>query len=342
MSKPDLSIVVVGRNDNYGGDFTSRFQNCINWNTKWLEHYKLRTEIVFVNWNPVEENNSLANELDWPKNRSFVEYRILTVPNELHVKFDDPLVRDKVPLYEFIAKNVGIRRSEGKYVLCINADVLLHPETVKYLASGNLDTSKYYRADRWDYTEVNELSLEQLYSNGFALFAKGFQYKMPSFLDKRRWYEIVKKVNEIRLRWNLFKYRHRKIVSRLFISVVYNNGGYLAHCMASGDFILMTKQNWLDLKGYPEYTPISTHTDSILTILAYSKLKEHVFEVPVFHQAHERRYGWGEIAANDKFAKAYEFFENVANVVKNNEPIDDFLNKDDWGLEHEQIDEQRF
>jgi hypothetical protein len=55
--------------------------------------------------------------------------------------------------------------------------------------------------------------------------------------------------------------------------------------------MLMHMQRWMDLRGYPEDTFISTHTDAIFTVMAgVSGLKEEVLPWPVYHQDHERRY----------------------------------------------------
>ena len=342
-SKPFLSVVVVGRNDNYGGDFTQRLQNCITWNTKFLEQNKIDTEFILVNWNPVEENKPLSDEIDWPKKRNHVNYRILTVSSDLHKTFINPEIRDTVPLFEFIAKNVGIRRATGEYLLLINGDILIHPKIFESINSAFLKEKTYYRVDRLDYESTNDLSVENLYEKGFMLFKKGFYYQLKSWLDKKKQIKRLDKINRWKVDWNLWKFKHEAILKYLMFTIDYNNGGFQAHCQASGDFMLMKRAHWLEMKGYPEYTSISTHTDSLFTILAKARFNEVVFDVPVFHQAHERRYGWGDIQKqNEKFAKAYRFFEGVAIVVRENRPIEEFLNDDEWGLADIQIPEKSF
>lgn len=342
-SKPFLSVVVVGRNDNYGGDFTQRLQNCISWNTKYLEQNKIYTEFILVNWNPVEENKSLVEEIDWPKNRNYVRYRVLTVSNDLHKTFINPEIRDTVPLFEFIAKNVGIRRAKGEYLLLINGDILIHPKIFESMNSASLEQGTYYRADRLDYNPVEELTVENLYENGFVIFKKGYSYELKKELPKKQQIESLIEKNEQRINWDLWKFKYRAILKYLFITIVYDNGGFLAHCQASGDFMLMKKTHWLEMKGYPEYTSISTHTDSLFTILAKARFNEVVFDVPVFHQAHKRRYEWQEIEnVNEKFAKAYRYFEDVAIEVRENRPMERFLNDDNWGLQNIDTPETSF
>jgi hypothetical protein len=85
MSNPYLTVVLAVRNDNYGGDFIQRLQKSLNWNTRLLERYAIDTEIVMVNWNPLPDEAPLINQLEWPKDRKYVRYRVINVPNELHI-----------------------------------------------------------------------------------------------------------------------------------------------------------------------------------------------------------------------------------------------------------------
>ena len=49
-----------------------------------------------------------------------------------------------------IAKNVGIRRAYGRFVLATNIDIVFSNELVEYLASGRLEPGCLYRVDRHD------------------------------------------------------------------------------------------------------------------------------------------------------------------------------------------------
>lgn len=339
-SNPYLSIVVVGRNDNYGGDFTQRLQNCIDWNTKYLEQYNIETEFIIVNWNPVSENKSLVEEITWPKQRKLVSFKVYTVSNEVHSKFIDPTVRDTVPLFEFIAKNAGIRRATGKYILCTNADILISPDILKFIGKRKLNQSTYYRADRWDYSKVKEQRITDFYANGIAVFKKGFIYDVSEKSSKHLSNTVLSKYNALRVQWYLWKKKNYNFCNRFSIPVVYEIGGYLAHCNASGDFMLMHSDCWKKLRGYAEFTSISTHTDSILSILARSMYKEEVFSSPVFHQEHERRYAWEEISKSEKFQKAFNLFNEISIAVEDKSDVAKYLNKERWGLMGEDLPKQ--
>jgi glycosyltransferase involved in cell wall biosynthesis len=327
-----LSIVVVGRNDNYGGNFIERLQTGINWNTRWLEYYKINSEIILVNWNPVAENPDLTEVMTFPKDRKYVRFRMITVPSAIHKDYIDPSIRSTVPMFEFVAKNVGIKRAKGKYLLSINADILIHPEIFSAIGKEELDDKHYYRANRLDYRKTDNHTVTNMLKNGFSVLLKG---KMYYFNEKRSiplQYQLLRVKNVLWLKWEAFKLANPRLSNWQSWVMNPDNGAFIAHCHASGDFMLMATELWMKLKGYPEYTYMSTHTDSIFTMLAYSKLNEKVFKQPIFHQEHERRYAWEAIEKNPEFVKTYNFFEELARTVKANKAIDSYLNDDNWGL----------
>ena len=115
MSKR-LSIVITGRNDNYGGDFNRRLQNTIHWLFHWLNHYKISSEIVFVNYNPLKDEAPIDEMITIPAATDLVNVREVTVTAEAHEKIlaKYATVCKPVPVMEFIAKNIGIRRAKGE------------------------------------------------------------------------------------------------------------------------------------------------------------------------------------------------------------------------------------
>src|SRR5262249_11222365 len=55
-----------------------------------------------------------------------------------------------IPLHQMIAKNVGIRRARGKFVLATNLDIVFSTELMEFLAARQLDANAMYRMDRFD------------------------------------------------------------------------------------------------------------------------------------------------------------------------------------------------
>ena len=50
---PYLSIVVTGRNDDFGGDFNGRFFRALRFNHDELTRAGISYELVFVEWRPI-------------------------------------------------------------------------------------------------------------------------------------------------------------------------------------------------------------------------------------------------------------------------------------------------
>ena len=142
---PFLSVVVVSRNDNHGGDLTKRTQIFINSLFGQADKHEIPMELVFVEWNPPEDKPPVIEAFVWPQSK-FCGLKIITVPLEEHKKISHS---DMLPLFQMIGKNVGIRNSSGKYILVTNIDVILSDEICTFIKN-NLKKEVIYRCDRWD------------------------------------------------------------------------------------------------------------------------------------------------------------------------------------------------
>src|SRR5262249_60024159 len=76
----------------------------------------------------------------------FFRARIVTVGPEVHARFDP---RGGLPLFQMIAKNAGIRRAQGRFVLATNVDLLFPDALFRTLRDG-LREGVLYRNDRLD------------------------------------------------------------------------------------------------------------------------------------------------------------------------------------------------
>ncbi len=115
---PSLSIVVTARNDDYGGRFLERFINFVDLLAYQSDRFGLRAELVVVEWNPPADEPRLIDALDWPSPNGNLRMRIIEVPVEVHHTVEGS---DRMPMFEYIAKNTGIRRAESEFVLATNA-----------------------------------------------------------------------------------------------------------------------------------------------------------------------------------------------------------------------------
>ena len=131
VEKPYLSVVVTTRNDDHGGSQISRTQTFFNALVAQCNRHRIPTELIFVEWNPPADRPPLADALRWPENREFCQVRILRVPPSIHARYQ---YGEALPLYQMIAKNAGIRRARGEYVLATNIDILFSDDLMRHIA----------------------------------------------------------------------------------------------------------------------------------------------------------------------------------------------------------------
>ena len=145
---PFISLVLTGRNDGYGGDFLARFFRTLRFNHQQLASRSIAHEVVFVEWAP-------------PPDRPLIRERIfIDVPDldpgicswyVVDPQYQDALsLNPRLEFLEFPAKNVGIRRARGRFVLTTNCDVYLGRHVLDVLARGALEQRVLYRAPRHD------------------------------------------------------------------------------------------------------------------------------------------------------------------------------------------------
>lgn len=147
-ASPRLSLVLTGRNDGYGGDFHARLVRTLRFNHRELVARGITHEVVFIEWAPPPDRASLrdvlfgaAPELD---REVFAWYVV------------DPMYQTVLSLnprleyLEFLAKNVGVRRARGRFVLTSNCDVYLGRRVLDAIGGDELKARVLYRAPRHD------------------------------------------------------------------------------------------------------------------------------------------------------------------------------------------------
>jgi len=144
---PYLSIVLTGRNDNFGGDFNQRLFAALSYNHRLLMEAGVEYELVFVEWRPVPGQILLANLIR--EQRPELATRLIAY--EVDERYHDAFSQNpRLQFHEFIAKNVGIRRAIGSYLLVTNTDIYLSRDIVNMIAKQVLRPMVLYRATRLD------------------------------------------------------------------------------------------------------------------------------------------------------------------------------------------------
>jgi len=144
---PYISVVVAARNDNHGENMLGRMQASLGSWIRLAQRYNIPSEIVVVEWNPPIDRPPLKDALVWPESTAPCAIRFVQVPPEVHESI--PHAR-AIHLHQMIAKNVGIRRARGQFVLATNIDIIFSARLMQFLAQRTLEEDAFYRIDRYD------------------------------------------------------------------------------------------------------------------------------------------------------------------------------------------------
>lgn len=297
MPTPYLSVVAASRNDDHGGDPLRRTQIFINCFSRQCEKHRLPAELILVDWNPVEGRPGLAGVLRLPAGSSWCTARVITVPPELHARVK---YADRLPFFQMIAKNVGIRRARGRFVLATNIDIIFSDELMAFIGRQQLDPKKQYRVDRYDIQAglSEHLSLDETIAYAWANPIR--QHKR---FGPRAFVEHLYGTDPVRRRCEPDPTACRAIGG---IQLRKEHGAWCIeseraasienlHTNACGDFTLMSREAWETIRGYPEFAAYSFNIDSMGLVAAHYAGYEEVSLLPpcvCFHIEHSLGSGW--------------------------------------------------
>jgi hypothetical protein len=322
--KTHLSIVTVSRNDDHGRAPLERMQQFVDaWDFQ-CRKFGLSAELVIVEWNPPQNRPPLRDALEWPRSSGPLTIRIVTVPNDVHAGY---VYAERLPLYQMIGKNVGIRRARGDFILATNMDVIADDDTVVYLRD-NLAEGVLVRADRFDvpasipsgtvderlchwrksvfhvYTRVG---IFDVHGSRFLEFGPLFDIDggdspAPSKTDVELLYTLSCHNSALAAHFNAFasaaaSSRCQDASDSSFMRAICElyREHRVVHIFACGDFTLLSAQDWNRLAGYPELDAYSWNLDSILLFAACASGIRQVVLPPshrTFHIDHAVGSGW--------------------------------------------------
>lgn len=370
--EPLLSIVAPSRNDDHGGNLLGRMQLFVSGLLEQCQRHQLNAELVLVEWNPPQDRPRLAEALSWPVKDGPLAgqacgVRIIEVPAEIHRRFKHS---DQLPLFQMIAKNVGIRRARGEFVLATNVDILFSDELVAFLASGKLEKGVLYRADRYDvppdvpigapldermsFCKTNffriccrDGSLDLAANDFYAVHSPAHPPPPPGplYLTYRALAALMPRpVKKPLKRLPII----REEVADLTGQMARASGTERLHTNACGDFQLMSREDWFRLRGYAELEMFSMHLDSLLCYTAYhAGIREIVLSKPcqVFHIDHSA--GWSPQTERDQSLwkrldkvgiptlSREQFMGLARRMSREHQPV--IFNDENWGLAREDL-----
>jgi hypothetical protein len=259
---------------------------------------------VLVEWNPPADRPPLAAAYRWPKDNPWIAVRIVTVPPELHRRYR---YSDLMPLFQMIAKNAGVRRAQGRFVLATNIDIVLSDALFAWIASGKAEPGVLYRCDRVDVQRdippgvpLDE-QLRYCEGNVLRVWKRDATWLVPPASKSRTaadataradrsvpgrdgpawrrfFVTLVSAVPLLRVvlldarraRALLQQYGYRPTM-RQWLDQVMVRWRPLPplHYNACGDFMLMDRDSWSRIRGSPELEMFATHLDSLTVVTAF-------------------------------------------------------------------------
>lgn len=337
-----LSIVVASRNDTHGGNILRRMRLFIDGLLEQTRRHRLHAELIVVEWNPPVDRPPLHDVLSKPGADDCLTVRYITVPSSIHRRYR---CASGMPLFQMIAKNVGIRRARGEFVLCTNVDLLFSEPLMRLLAGIRLRGDTYYRANRCDVPDgvdpAWDLASQLAWCEGHVIRRLG---RDPRYRHVNL--ELVgmhKKNNAKKWLFNKLALAMRLVWTReqrMF---------YQLDSVACGDFTLMSRTAWMAIQGYVELDLYSLHVDSLSLIAATSAgYAQHVFppDACTYHIDHPA--GWEALSPIEKIrfleqrpALDYSLLHDVGlDVFRTRQPLG--LNPDNWGFADEAFEEHTF
>ena len=264
-NEPYLSIVVVGRHDNFSKGFEERAQNFLDTIAEHSKKLPLANfEIVFVDYGTPRETTTLSKTFKI-KEALKGKIRFIVVPVESHVKLTKRM-NQTVSFYEYIAKNIGVRRSTGKFILTTNPDDLISIDFFEMIEREELTDGLLYRANRWSCKEdtKNTLSTSQIIEklqSPWEIKRQNLSSRCPTNIKKTVWFSDSQTLkNE-------------------------------AWSCGAGDFLMLSKEMWRSVQGFNEF-PGNANVDALFLgklmkfVPGYART---IIRSPIVHQYHPRR-----------------------------------------------------
>ena len=291
-----ISAIIVSRNDNYGGHLNERAIYAIN---SAIDSFD---EVIYVDWN--SDTHSLIYDIE-DNLQSKGNLKHTAIPPALASAFTnyDPHAQK---CCEVLARNIGIRRATGDYIVSTNIDIIQpkREDILKVIEEKGEDS----------FTTISRREVEWDYIKEF----QGGDYNFSN--------------------WRAFR-DHAYVTSvprdASNLDTTPNDEFSLINCC--GDFQLASKKVWHHIRGFEESLiyPLfaDTNVQKKAKLLGYN-LSGH-YSPPLFHINHGSQ-GWG----GGGFADGINKKQN--DIVEAIHKMKETKNKDTWGFSDIDIEFETF
>ena len=247
-----ITAVIISRNDNYGGYLNERATYAIN------SAINTYDEVIYVDWN--SPTHSLLWDIkDNLQLKGNLKHFVVTPEIASYLTNNNP---DVQKCCEVLARNIGIRRATGDYIVSTNIDII-HPkrediESIINDSDNNTMITLSRREVTWDI--IKEFH--------------GGEMKFQEW-DKLRDYIYINSEERI--------YEEKTVTGDDYS---------LINCC--GDFQIAPKHIWDDIKGFEEELiyPLFADTNVQKKAVKHGFGLKAIYNPPMFHINHGSK-GWG-------------------------------------------------
>ena len=240
------TVVIPTRNDNYGLFLAERAIQCLNSMTAVFD------EVILVDWNSPHGIPLIDQIKDYiePTNK----IRVIVVPKEF-VSSNAPT--NAQPCCEVLARNIGIRRAKGDWIVSSNIDIIATTFNTSVLLKDTLYTvPKYNVLENVHLTQLISMSNEQ-------------------------------KVNALK--------SHKHLFERMKKSEDVTPDDHFSLIVGCGDFQIAYRDLWYSIRGFEEALCYRCAADSNVMVktATHPDYKTSILDIDVFHLEHKNNpYFW--------------------------------------------------
>jgi hypothetical protein len=247
-----ISAIIISRNDNYGGHLAERATYAIN------SAIATYDEVFYIDWN--SENHSLLYDIkDNLQLKGNLKHIVITPDVASILTNNDPQAQK---CCEVLARNIGIRRATGDYIVSTNIDII-HPkrEDVEAIIK-NSDDNTFVTLSR---REMTWDIIKEFHGGG---------------LKYDQWSELRDYI--------YVNSEERKDEEKTMAGDNYS----IINCC--GDFQLAPKHVWDGIRGFEEELiyPLFADTNVQKKAVMHGFGLKAIYNPPMFHINHGSK-GWG-------------------------------------------------
>lgn len=280
IEKPiKISFVIAARNGEHDSSFLKRLRTVLRLRNAFVARHQLPCEFIIVQYNP-PKSQPLYEDALVELATDAMPIRVITVPESFH---DRIASGRKGPFLEYIAKNIGIRRALGEFILATNLDIIYSEEMVARLAQPFAKDTVYE-------ARCHDLNIREIADSIDADTA----LKMCRNHVDRIWTEYgLLYVSWSRWLKRLLNHQHPfSFIRNLAMCPLYNPIKKFLPAqpikdVAPGHFTLAHRDAWAAVRGYDQWRFIDSYLDSYaIGMFACHGFKQVVLPEPIYHIKH--------------------------------------------------------